>query len=168
MGRLITADGRRSQEIKQKIRQAKTAFIKKRRILTSRKINREIRKTFLKTFVWSVALYGCEIWTIKGTKKISLETFEMWCWRQIEKINWAKRVTNKDVLTKVGEISSILNIIKRQRWDMMGHVLRHDEELHHIIVEGAVEGRRPRNSYILQLKKDRGINKYICYIKEVH
>jgi len=47
---------------------------------------------------------------------------------------------------------------------MMGHVLRHDEELHHTIVEGAVEGRRPpgrpRNSYISQLKKDAGINTY--------
>lgn len=47
---------------------------------------------------------------------------------------------------------------------MMGHVLRHGEELHHTIVEGAVEGRRlpgrPRNLYISQLKKNAGINIY--------
>ncbi|VVC45083.1 Hypothetical protein CINCED_3A005338 [Cinara cedri] len=47
---------------------------------------------------------------------------------------------------------------------MMGHVLRHNEELHHIIIEGAIEGRkppgRPRNSYISQLKNDVGFDTY--------
>jgi len=47
----------------------------------------------------------------------------------------------------------------------MGHVLRHDEELHHlIIIEDAIEGRkppgRPRNSCISQLKNDAGIDIY--------
>jgi len=46
----------------------------------------------------------------------------------------------------------------------MGHVIRHDEELHHTIVEGTIEGRkppgRPRNSYISQLKNDAGIDTY--------
>lgn len=27
----------------------------------------------------------------------------------------------------------------------VGHVLHHSEELHHTIIEGTVEGRRPRN-----------------------
>lgn len=45
-----------------------------------------------------------------------------------------------------------------------GHVLRLGQELHHIIIEGAVEGRKPpgipRNSYIhvSRLKKDAGFN----------
>ncbi|VVC24210.1 Hypothetical protein CINCED_3A015828, partial [Cinara cedri] len=46
----------------------------------------------------------------------------------------------------------------------MGHVLRHDEELHHTIIEGTIEGRkppgRPRNSYISQLKNDVGFDTY--------
>jgi len=44
---------------------------------------------------------------------------------------------------------------------MVGHVLRHDEKLHHTIIEGAIEERkppgRPINSYLSQLKKDAGI-----------
>lgn len=35
--------------------------------------------------------------------------------------------------------------MKRRRWDMMGHILRHDEGLHHIIMEGAIEGRKERH-----------------------
>lgn len=77
LGSLITSDGRSSQEIKHRIGQAKTALIKKKNILVSKKISREIKKTFLKTFVWSVALYGCETWIINENEKRSLEAFEM-------------------------------------------------------------------------------------------
>jgi len=41
LGSLITADGRSSQEIKQRIGQTKKAFIKKKRILAPRKLTEE-------------------------------------------------------------------------------------------------------------------------------
>ncbi|VVC36881.1 Reverse transcriptase domain [Cinara cedri] len=99
---LITSDGRSSQAIKQRIGQAKTTFIKKKKILVSKKISRAIKKNFLKTFVWSVTLYGCETWVINEKEKKFPEAFEMWCWKRMEKINWTERVTNEDVLTQVG------------------------------------------------------------------
>lgn len=44
----------------------------------------------------------------------------------------------------------------------MGHVLRHDKELHYTIIEGAIESQKrpriPRKSYISQLKKSAGID----------
>jgi hypothetical protein len=47
---------------------------------------------------------------------------------------------------------------------MIGHVLSYNEEFHHTIIEGAIEGQRPpgkpRNSYISQLKNDAGIDTY--------
>ena len=30
-----------------------------------------------------------------------LESFEMWCWRRMEKISWTDHVRNKDVLLSV-------------------------------------------------------------------
>jgi len=30
-----------------------------------------------------------------------LDTFEMWCWRKVEKISWTDRVENEEVLRKV-------------------------------------------------------------------
>jgi len=44
---------------------------------------------------------------------------------------------------------------------MIDHVLRHGEELHHIIIEGIIGRKtagRPRNSYISQIKKDAEVN----------
>uniref|UniRef100_A0A2S2NHJ5 Uncharacterized protein n=1 Tax=Schizaphis graminum TaxID=13262 RepID=A0A2S2NHJ5_SCHGA len=72
LGSLITSDERSSQEIKQRIGQVKTAFIKKKKILVSKKISRATKKTFLKIFVWSVALHGYETWVINKKKKRSL------------------------------------------------------------------------------------------------
>jgi len=43
---------------KMQIQQARCAFQKRKDLLTSRNIDLKIRKTLLKTYVWSVALYG--------------------------------------------------------------------------------------------------------------
>jgi hypothetical protein len=32
-----------------------------------------------------------------------LESFEMWCWRRMEKISWTDRVRNEEVLHRVKE-----------------------------------------------------------------
>ena len=51
------------QEVKQRIAIAKEAFNRKRRIFC-RPLERELRKRLVKCFVWSVALYGAETWTL--------------------------------------------------------------------------------------------------------
>ena len=51
-----------------------------------------------------------------GTKKIGaevLESFEMWCWRRMEKIKWSERVTNEQVLDRIGEKRTLLKNILR-------------------------------------------------------
>jgi hypothetical protein len=32
-----------------------------------------------------------------------LKSFEMWCWRKMEKMNWSQKVTNGEVLERIGE-----------------------------------------------------------------
>jgi len=44
-------------------------------------------------YVWSIALYGCETWTIKMEVKRRLRAFEIWCYRRILRISWMDRVT---------------------------------------------------------------------------
>jgi hypothetical protein len=39
-------------------------------------IRLEIRKHYVKTFVWAVALYGSEAWTIGNTDQKRMEAFE--------------------------------------------------------------------------------------------
>jgi hypothetical protein len=35
-----------------------------------------------------------------------MESFEMWCWRRMEKISWTDRINNEAVLHRVKEYSS--------------------------------------------------------------
>jgi hypothetical protein len=47
-------------------------------------------------------LYGAETWTIRAVDKEHLESFEMWCWRRMERIIWTDYVKN-EVLLRVSE-----------------------------------------------------------------
>lgn len=40
-----------------------------------KKINRIIKKSFLKTIVWNIALYDCETWVINEAEKRYLDAF---------------------------------------------------------------------------------------------
>ena len=40
-----------------------------------------------------------------------LVSFEMWCWKRMEKISWNNHVKNKEVLLRVKEESNILRTV---------------------------------------------------------
>jgi hypothetical protein len=47
----------------------------------------------VKCYIWSIALYGDETWTLRKVDQKYLESFEMWCWKMME-IIWTDRVRN--------------------------------------------------------------------------
>ena len=51
----------------------------------------------MKCYIWSIASYGAETWTLREVDQKHLESFEMWCWRRMEKIIWTDHVRNEDV-----------------------------------------------------------------------
>jgi hypothetical protein len=61
-------------------------------------MNLELRKKLAKCYIWSIALYGAETWTLRADQK-HLKSFEMWCWRRMEKISWTENVRNEVLLT---------------------------------------------------------------------
>jgi hypothetical protein len=70
-----------------------------------------------------------------------MESFEMWCWRRIEKINWTDRVRNEEVLHTIKEERDVLHTIRRRKANWIGHILRRNCLLKHVI-EGNLEGKR--------------------------
>jgi hypothetical protein len=67
----------------------------------------------VKYYIWNIALYGAETWTIRKVDQNSLERFEMWCWRRMEMI-WTDRARNEEVLHMFKQERSILHTIKRR------------------------------------------------------
>jgi hypothetical protein len=81
---------------------------------------------------------SAETWTLRNVAQKYLEGSEMWCWRRTEKIIWADIVRNKEVLHRVKEERNILHTIKRRKANWIGHILRRNRLLKHII-EGMIE-----------------------------
>jgi len=57
---------------------AKAAFTKKRALFTST-LHLKLRKKLVKCYIWSIALYGAETWTLQVEDQKHLGSFEMWC-----------------------------------------------------------------------------------------
>jgi len=76
---------------------AKAAFNKKRALFTST-LDLKLRKKLVKCYMWSIALYGAETWTLRTliVDQKHLESFEMWCWRRME-ISWTDHVRHEGI-----------------------------------------------------------------------
>ena len=140
LGALISEDGTSEAEVRTRIAMAKDAFNKKRELLTKR-MSTSLKTRVIKTVVWSTALYGSETWTLKQAERNRLEAFEMWCWRNMEKISWRTHTTNEDVLKLVGEKRTILDVILQRKKKWIGHILR-GESLVKDVLEGRFDGKR--------------------------
>jgi hypothetical protein len=114
LGSILTYDGRCTCEIKCTFAMAKAAFNKKRALFTSI-LDLELRKTLVKCYIWSIALYGAETWTLRTVDQKHLDSFELWCWRRMGKISWTDHVRNEEVLLRVKEQRSILHEIRKRK-----------------------------------------------------
>ena len=68
LGSILTNDGRCTCEIKYRIATAKAAFNKKNALFTST-LNLELRKKLVECYIWSIALYGAETWTLRAVSE---------------------------------------------------------------------------------------------------
>ena len=69
LGTILTSDGKSQTEVRRRIGQAKTAFLKMKNILTNRSLSMEVRKRVLSCYIEPILLYGCEALTINNTIK---------------------------------------------------------------------------------------------------
>ena len=118
----------------------------------------------MKCYIWSIALYGAETLTLRAVEQEHLESFEMWCWRRMEKISWTEHVRNEEVLLRVKEQRNILHEISKRKANWIGHILRRNCLLQRVIegkIKGRIEvtgrrGRRRRRKLLDDLKERRG------------
>jgi hypothetical protein len=80
------------------------------------------------SFVW------CWDWDSWGRRA------EMWCWRRLVKISWGDRVRTEELLQRVKEDRTIVNTTKRRKAKWIGHILRRNYLLEHVI-DGKIKGR---------------------------
>ena len=109
---------------------------------------------------------GVGTWTPWKVDTKYLESFEVWCWRKKENINWVDRVRNEEVLNGLKKERNILQTMKRRKAKWIGHMLHKNCLLKHVI-EGKIKGRmevtgrrRSRSKQLVDDLKERRL----CWI----
>jgi hypothetical protein len=128
-----------------------------------------LRKKLEKCYIWKVALYGAETWTLWTVDKKHLESFEMWCWRRMEKISCTYHVRNEEVLLIVSEQRNILHEIRKRKANWIGHILRRICLLKQVIegkIKGQIEVTRRRGRRRKKLLDDLGDRRGYCHLKQ--
>ena len=59
----------------------------------------------IKTMIFPLVIYRCEIWTIEKTECQRIDAFELWCWGRLLRVPWSARRSNQSIQRK-----STLNI----------------------------------------------------------
>eukprot|EP00112_Aurelia_sp_Birch-Aquarium-sp1_P002606 Seg129.3 transcript_id=Seg129.3/GoldUCD/mRNA.D3Y31 product="hypothetical protein" pseudo=true protein_id=Seg129.3/GoldUCD/D3Y31 len=100
--------------------------------------------------------YACETWNIGKEEGRKIDSFELWCYRRMQKISWTERKSNDEVLRSVGTKKELLNGIKEQQMKFFGHIVR-EGNIEELITTGRIEGTRDRGRQrIKQLDNIRG------------
>ena len=97
----------------------------------------ELEKKLVRCYVWSIVLYDSETWTLRKLERKYLESFEMWCWRRMEKIKRSEKVTNEQVLDRIGERRTLINNILCRKGNWIDLILRRN-----CLFREAIEGQR--------------------------
>ena len=81
LGSMITNDARGTHEINSRIAVAKAAL--NTQALFTSKFDLNLWKKLVKCYIWGIALYGAETWTLLKVDQKYLECSEMWRWRRM-------------------------------------------------------------------------------------
>ena len=101
LGSKITEDGDCNHEIKGCLLLGRKVLTNLDSILKSRDITLSTKVHLVKAMVFPVVMYGCESWTIKKAEHLTIDAFELWCWRRLLRVPWTARRSNQSILKEI-------------------------------------------------------------------
>ena len=140
----ITVDGDCSHEIKRCLPFGRKVMTNLDNILKSRDISSPTKVYLVKTMVFPVVMYGCEIWTIKKAECQRIDAFELWCWRRLLRIPWTARKSNQSILEEISTEYSLEGLMFKLKRQYFGQLMWRTDSLEKILWLGKIEGRRRR------------------------
>ena len=111
-------------------------------ILKSRDITLPTKVCLVKAMVFSVAMYGCESWTIKKAEHQRIDAFELWSWRRLLRVPWTARRSNQSILLVLSPGCSLEGLMLKLKLQYFGHLIPRADSLEKTLMLGKIEGRR--------------------------
>ena len=113
-------------------------------ILKSRDIILPTNVLLVKITVFSVVMYGCESWTIKKSEPLSLDAFELWCWRRLLRVPWTARRSHQSILKEISPEYSLEELMLKLKLQYFSLLMRRTDSFKKTLMLGNIEGRRRR------------------------
>jgi len=123
LGANISTEGGTDKDVTTRIKKAQYTFKTLHKIWRSGSINLKLKIKIFNTTVRAVLLYGSETWKLTKQQENKLDTFQTKCLRKIFKIFWPNKIANFEIYKK-SNCKPTSTIIKKRRWQWVGHVLR--------------------------------------------
>lgn len=98
-----------------------------------------LAKIILKSYIWSIAFDGADTCTLEKIDHKCPESFEMWCWRELEEIKLTNGVKMEKYCVEVKEKWNMVLTVKQRKAKRIGYTLRWNCFLKYIF-EGKLEG----------------------------
>ena len=160
LGAIINKEGNSTQEIKTRLAIAIAAMTKLSKIWNSSVISTRTKIKLYKSLITSIALYGCESWTLTAEMERRIQAFETKCYRRILGISYKDRKTNEFVIDEIhkhaGKQEPLLTTVRSRKLKWFGHTTRHTS-LAKSILQGTVTGGRkrgrPKKAWIDNIKE---------------
>ena len=107
-------------------------------ILESRDITVPTKVCLVKAMVFPVVMYGCESWTIKKAECLSIDAFELWCWRRLLRVPWTARRSNQSILKKISLECSLKGLMLKLKLQHFGHLMRRADSFEKPLMLGKI------------------------------
>ena len=148
LGAYISDNARCEKEIKTRLAMALASMVKYNKIWRNKKITVNTKVRLLKAVITSIALYGCQSWTLSKEMEKRIESFEFKCYRHMLQIPYTAHVANESIKNQIdattGTSERLLGTVRKRKLQWFGHLVRQDNSLAKMIMEGMVEGKRGR------------------------
>ena len=135
LGSRITADVDCSQEIKRRLLLGRKAMTSLDSVLKSRDTTLSTKVRIVKAMVFSVAMYGCESWTIKKAEHQRID-------RRLLRVPWAARSSNQSILKEISPGYSLEGLMLKLKLQYFGHLMQRTDSMEKTLMLAKIEGKR--------------------------
>ena len=94
--------------------------------------------------VFSVAMSGCESWTIKKAECRIIDDFELWYWRRLLRVPWTAKRSKQSVLKEINPEYSLEGLMLKPKLQYFGHLMQRTDSLEKTPMLGKIESQRRR------------------------
>ena len=145
LGVMISGDGSMELEVEARIGCACRVIGRmSQAILRRRELSKQTKLKVVNATVMPVLMYGCETWAVRKEQKSKIQATQMNILWRIEGVCWKDRITNDEILQRLGQVG-VLDMVRKRQEEWKGRLEGMDNErCTKRAFEGVVEGRRPR------------------------